>query len=52
MLFRTALTGSYWWTLVAPEVKNIDHARHKEEQMVLPGVSFPLQYLPLGGFTS
>lgn len=41
-----------WWTSVAPEVKNTDHARHKEEQMVLLGVSFPLQDLPLDGFTS
>lgn len=40
----------YWWTSVAPEVKNIDHARHKEEQILLLGVSFPLQDLPLGGF--
>lgn len=45
------LQGSCWWTSVAPEVKNIAHARHKEEQMVLLGVSFPLQDLPLGGFT-
>lgn len=44
--------GSYWWTLLAPKVKNIDHARHKEEQMVLLGVSFPLQDLALCSFTS
>lgn len=44
--------GSYWWTLLAPEVKNTDHARHKEKQMVLLEVSFPLQDLPLCSFTS